>query len=482
MPEKKSKRSAQKLPREVKRVLRMRAEEVAACPASLEVLRACTVREARVARRLREVENITRERAAARALKSSRLRTNRPAEAVRRVAEQVRAAGPAGLDEPGELAHGWLEEVAVELQRIGGKARRFERAVALYSLLAERSTLLEVRRRDLRRALSYCLHSTQWWIRPLEGWRPKRRDADSQLGELLRYLFAEWPVPAFLDTAWTLGHVAGQRWFRHVGLGRSIRSAPRLPLELSRRASGWFVRAPDGLTPDGAVRYAQVRAFGADSAQGLAIAGSRLRHDFTRGEFWQTVIHWLLAHGEVPVSEYGPIIDWIHATRHEIAHGAEAPVHPSLTMRGRRPERVLEEVRAWHARLAKARLGIGLEWDHAHDIADWRHAEGEGRSRTVFEVQQLLDHRELAREGRLMRHCVEAYSVDCHAGRSTIWSFRKHGALDPDPVRQLTLELNGRRLVQARGRWNKAPTDEAWRLLRLWCRERELIIDRCVRW
>src|SRR5438477_401425 len=71
------------------------------------------------------------------------------------------------------------------------------------------------------------------WLRPVAEWEPQTHNTRRQFASLARHLFAEWPVPAFMDSVWFSGNgreaARQQGWFLHVGRGRNVRTAD-LPL------------------------------------------------------------------------------------------------------------------------------------------------------------------------------------------------------------------------------------------------------------
>jgi hypothetical protein len=85
--------------------------------------------------------------------------------------------------------------------------------------------------------LALARHSENW-MRPPTAWNPQTHNARRQFASLARHLFAEWPVPAFMDSVWFMGNsreaVRQQGWFRHVGRGENIRVAD-LPLAYTKR-------------------------------------------------------------------------------------------------------------------------------------------------------------------------------------------------------------------------------------------------------
>jgi hypothetical protein len=64
------------------------------------------------------------------------------------------------------------------------------------------------------------------------------------------------------------------RWYKHLGLGHSIRTAG-LPLRLTKAMAHQFTQAPHHYTAIAAVRWAQVRDLGGCEALARAVPGLR---------------------------------------------------------------------------------------------------------------------------------------------------------------------------------------------------------------
>ncbi|OYV04894.1 MAG: hypothetical protein CFE26_14440 [Verrucomicrobiales bacterium VVV1] len=81
-------------------------------------------------------------------------------------------------------------------------------------------------------------------------------------------------------------------------------------------------------------------------------------------------------------------------------------------------------------------------------------------------------------EGEALRHCVAGYWRRCQSGGSAIFSLLQFhlAILHERSVPRLTIEVDreSRRVVQARGRWNRRPDATEYQLLEDWARRNEL--------
>ena len=404
---------------------------------------------------------------AERLLARARRHTRNPRDTIERLARGEALALP---------AHSPLTAAARALAeaRRGGAAS-LEAVRRLCLSVAERSTVFERCDADAAvLALGGLARERAAWVRAPEEWRPRTRSPERQLRDLARHLLARYEVPRFLERVWTEGDGVHQRWYVHLGAGRSLRAAPGLPFPLSRRAAHEILRAPAELTPRQALRWGQVRALGGADAQARAVAGTRLVADVAHEAFWSVVLRFLLAHPELAPLEYGPIVDYLHHQKFVVPHGAHGPPQPHLAMKGREPGALRRQVQRWHRSLRVQ--GPPRSWSphpRGRPLACtlWMSASGAPASEVRLELVELLSSAALADEGRALVHCVATYAGSCARGRCSIWSVRaRRGAGPWERLATVELAPNGL-IVQARARANQVPSPLAWEAIRRWCAE-----------
>jgi hypothetical protein len=249
-------------------------------------------------------------------------------------------------------------------------------------------------------------------------------------------------------------HARRHGWYKHLGLGRNIRTAD-IPLALTRRMAHEFSLAPDHYSVDMALRWGQVRGLGGSKELAAAIAATRLGRSFAHEDFWRTVVHFFVNHPELERMHINPIVDYLHQQRFEPPRefaGETGPPQPNLSMKGRTPRSLLRQLAEWQARLRRKKQERDYRWPRS-PIGEFRLAvdagtnEAEPRSWTI---RELLSTGEICREGEAMGHCVARYARACRWGLTSIWSMewgspgRRH--------RVLTIELdpNTRTIRQAR--------------------------------
>lgn len=325
------------------------------------------------------------------------------------------------------------------------------------------------------------------WIRDPREWRARSHNARRQFASLARHLMARFPVPGFLDAAWLRSDADAERyreWFRCIGAGENLRRA-EAPVPLTNRIVHHFLRAPEHVSIEQAIRWGQIFALGGDRRLVDAVLGSRIGERFADEEFWISVIRFFVAHPQLDRRHVGPIVDYLQDQRFEtrdvfIARGLRAqlpPAQPNLSMKGRSTDSLLRQVDRWHRALARTGPGASRRWERS-GIGEFELETGvRGRDLRVWRIRELLSAAELRHEGSVLRHCVASYAGACAAGRSSIWTLERWGF---EGVRKhQTIEVNAHRvIVQSRGRFNQPPTAQERQILARWAEQEELQVGR----
>jgi hypothetical protein len=95
-----------------------------------------------------------------------------------------------------------------------------------------------------------------------------------------------------------------------------------------------FLASRDYLDIEHAMRRAELLGLGADAQLVSAVLAARPAVDLHQGEFWRTAWHFLIASArEIHNEQIAPLIDFLHAVRHEhvaidTADGVGSVQHP----------------------------------------------------------------------------------------------------------------------------------------------------------
>lgn len=324
--------------------------------------------------------------------------------------------------------------------------------------------------RDRELARWVCLFAP-FWTRTPGSW--DRANGTS----LLEHVFADYPIPAWLlecsreaADQWDLKPLA---WTVVLGRGASLRRVARsvgwivpagFPLELSR--------GDENLSFQTNCFLAELRRRGCPDAVAFDLSLSTLlERDPTERwptarvdqfaqtideQTWDATIEWFSRFGEDlgNARRRKRVIRWLEHELTEAALGRRRP----FSWKGRRPAPTYELAR-------KFRKELHTKHDFEWPAKGWDHEFREGECQWTF--RELTSTRILRMEGRKMGHCVAVYRDKCATGGWAIFSL----TCGSEP--RLTIEIlcaTGE-VVQARGRFNREPSEPELRAIETWRKE-----------
>ena len=329
----------------------------------------------------------------------------------------------------------------------------------------------------------------QWiWRRKLEEWKPTSHNREKRFSELLRYLFAKYDVPDFMDRAWFGEGAENEKyksWFLAIGDGDNIRKQSDLPIPLTKKMAHEFLQAPSNLTIKGALRWGQMKAMGAEGRMIRGVMATPLGETFENDEFWVSVLRMFIDDPFLEPENYGPIYDylnekkfggrgvrWVEGTLVELG-----PEQPNLSMKGRDSITLLDQVNRWHADLNKSPYLLkDLEWPSC-GIPGFETKEMDN----YYQISEILSSRDLRDEGVDMHHCIASYVNDCKSGKTAMYSMLR--TLEHGSERELSMEVSvlTKTIVQARKRYNELPTSMDLRIVQSWAKQAGINISKWVK-
>jgi len=294
--------------------------------------------------------------------------------------------------------------------------------------------------------------------------------------DLASHWFGRYPVPRFLASAWfgedTAGAAERRRWFVAHAQGQRFRSLA-LPIAMTRRMEHSFLRTPDHLSVDQALRRAEVLGLGGSAELAEAILATRLAEQFDDPERWRVALIWLVGCGdEVDFTQLPPLVDYLQANL------------AVVDLRGRTFRSVMRLVRDWHGWLGRTRTRR-VSWPRSR----WQGMRvpvaprPDEPRRGEWTITELTSSDELAHEGRSLRHCVVGYAQRCAGGHSSIWSLRHRWDDEGTGRPVLTIEISpgSGMIVQVRGRANHPASGQPLELVCRWAARAGLRFHHTVR-
>ena len=303
-------------------------------------------------------------------------------------------------------------------------------------------------------------HRYNRWNAPLADWKPTSHNSRRQFRELLQHLFCEYPVPAFLETAWfrSDGHGKTQQdWFIYVGRGNNPRTL-WLPLTLTKRMAHIAgTSVPQNCSVEEGFRWAQIVGMGGSERLARAVIGSRLADKFHDEPFWETVLRFFVDNPLLDPVQVGPLIDYLWHERYSPRQAGDTHrLPPDFQMKGCTVAALLARMEAWHKTGMLAPRGVAESWVSC-GINGFTHTTESDNRKTHWTIAELVTAKALIAEGRTMEHCVGTYAQSCARGVMSVWSLQAKGAHLVDPVRVITVAVRNRVIVEARGKRNALP-------------------------
>lgn len=334
-------------------------------------------------------------------------------------------------------------------------------------LAARAPRLLEARHHPaLRRLLE------QPRLRTLETWSPRGKSADALFRSLGDHLLAAYPVPAIVWRAFDDANAALfaplATFIAGGGSAFAWAQTHALPIALTRRMVHDLLSTPADVGFTDALRRAQVRAAGGDRGLFDAVRASRFGRVVGTTEeeaFWASVIAWAARQPMLDPRRLPPLFDYLEAQRRET---------PGFSMKGRSAAALLRATDAWHGDLARVKNTRHTVFPSAGftpgEYEDFRRELGVV-VKEIWRIREILDTEALADEGKRMGHCVYSYAWRIEKGESSIWSLQmEDGRGETGRWHMATVEVRNdlRKVVQARGRFNRAMTPKETRMVTRW--------------
>lgn len=348
------------------------------------------------------------------------------------------------------------------------------------SRLFGRAVLGAPRARDLSlvefaplRGLVAMARRRQAWLAEPETWSPPSRAPFVIFASLAQHLFARWPMPAFMASAWYGLFEEHRSWYESVGAGESWRRVG-IPMPISRAMAHLLPRAPASSSIVGGLRWAQVTAMGGTPELARALVATRLGRTLAHEDFWESVVRFFASHPEIAPAHVGEIIEMIEDRRHgtaagfvDGAYGVLPPVEPDFAIAGRTLASLL-------ALVDERNFGTRIRTRHS---VSWRTstlrplALVDHRKQYAWSITELCSSDALLVEGRAMRHCIGTYVGRCRRGESSVWTMQLETPTQQRRVLTIEVDMRRRKINCARRRANARPSDAERAILAQWAEQ-----------
>ncbi|MFW5982861.1 MAG: PcfJ domain-containing protein [bacterium] len=142
----------------------------------------------------------------------------------------------------------------------------------------------------------------------------------------------------------------------------------------------------------------------------------------------------------------------------------------NIDFKGRTWKSVMRLTEEWHAELQNSSQDkISYKWEKQEIIAPME-------TETGFQIVELNSSEELAKEGNKLRHCIATYDYSCAASYVSVWSLRRK-FFGYESKSLITIEVSGRKIIQARGKCNRLPLQYEMDIIYEWADENGLDVE-----
>ena len=323
------------------------------------------------------------------------------------------------------------------------------------------------------------------YVRTTEDWTGSSASWRGCVNSLAQHLLSGYRIPAFLSAAWFATDdryaEAKRRWFVAHAAGASFRSLT-LPIRLTSKMEHILLGSRDHFGIEYALRRAELLGLGADQRLTDAVLATRPALDLDNGDFWRTVWLFLIENsGSIDGAQVGPIIDFVHAVRHErvaveTAEGIvmREPPQPQFSLKGRTARSVLRLMDQWHRELGLVTGGLRWEPSRLRPMVIETPQEDPDAPPILWEMTELTNSAQLRAEGVALHHCVASYSHNCWRGASRIWSLRRQRDAKVRSIVTVEVDPARRTIVQARGFRNRRASGKPLQLVQAWAAREHL--------
>jgi len=303
-------------------------------------------------------------------------------------------------------------------------------------------------------------------VRNVESWKRNSLDKEAQLRSLIRYSFAMYETPVFLENTFFEVDKRYMLWYIQLGKGKSVKELSQMPIRLTSKMAHEFKNAPNFFKPNQALRFAQAIGFGASLKTAKVIVFSQLSTiNESEEKFWTTVVEFFAKEPDINTKGLDKILEFLDFKYRE---------NKDFSMKSRTLKALNFQADEWQKRVYKDEIGDILNWATSGIKPLYKEETEKGKT-VVYKTVELLNSIALYDEGIAMHHCVAEYDTDCKDGLSTIFSLRKE--IEGEPAKRLaTIEvgLDEKLILEAKAKYNEEPSDKSFELMDLWIKSSEI--------
>lgn len=141
-------------------------------------------------------------------------------------------------------------------------------------------------------------------------------------------------------------------------------------------------------------------------------------------------------------------------------------------------KRIVQESKIWHDQMQFVKVKKNVFWEtKGYTAHDFKVVEEKDESITSYSFIEVDSSKDLAREGKVMKHCVYSYVRTCVTGSSSIISIRSTNSSQVGIKFHGTIEIRNGIVVQFKGKLNRMPDSKIMKLAKEYFRSKEVGYD-----
>ena len=283
---------------------------------------------------------------------------------------------------------------------------------------------------------------------------------------LIQNLFRDYMFSGVFLRAFTSCQISSieMTWFDDELTGKNIVYSEELPFSITKKAAHHFRCLPCTLelSVTRALIYSTICTSG--TAEQFALVVARSIRSLDQAKYWVDTMIMLYKNGLSSI-EVREVMDYLHEK--VILEGEE------INLKNKSVRNLMLDIEHWHEQLRLTRMikRVGSKKLVESEIGNY-FTDFEGQ---LYIIKQIKRTNELFNEGEFLHHCVYTYRKYCMDGTTFIFSLRKIDE-NANEFPLITIEVVSHKVLQARGSYNRLPTEIEKDIIRLWAQEKHLKI------
>ena len=377
-----------------------------------------------------------------------------------------------------------IEMGAKALRELFQSKRKFRKIQERLELIIRHPKLVNVSM-NFPAALVYFLKNQDEFVRPFEEWKPPKSNHDVAIFEsLFRHLFVKYPLPKFVTrmiTPLNMVHIHSPltNIISTLVSGAGVHKSGFDKVKLNGKMNYLFQTAPARLSMSEAIWWAKIRGLGASEKVAYCIIG---RIEPNQWDVWQDWVEsFVFFTKKLNLTDSKLLKEIFKFVMYQNSYqnyyveidgnSLRVPaIYPDYSLKGRSLASVQRHLEEWKKQIewVKAIKSLG-----EFPKPPFKNFEYETNSNR-YQIRYLKNYKELAEEGRKMKHCVASYADNCLMKESSIWSLRRitgKGVFKRLATVEIGLNDGKYELDEFQAKCNQKPTDFAINLVKQWATE-----------